>query len=105
MSKMTWLADRGSRARTVTRRTRGGAVPAPCDGAAPCGRTSNARPPRHRVLPIGEQRAQRRDERERLVEDQMMIRLRDLDDRGVAVEQLVHVLAGLGWDEVAEFRA
>ena len=35
----------------------------------------------------------------------MVIGLRDLDERSIAVEQLVHVLPGLGQDDSAELTA
>src|SRR5438552_16373456 len=94
MSKMTWVTGRRSRARALTRPAR--------VGVAAFDRPSHPRPARHGVLPVGEERAQGGDERQRLVENEMMIRLRDLDDRRVAVEEIVHVLAGLGWHEIAE---
>src|SRR5690349_14988799 len=98
MSKMTWVTGRGSRRRALTPPTCG----SPRDGAGRRARPSHPRPARHGVLPVGEERAQGGDERQRLVENEMMIRLRDLDDRRVAVEELVHVLAGLGRHEIAE---
>ncbi|MBV9949291.1 MAG: glutathione S-transferase [Myxococcales bacterium] len=54
------------------------------------------RPARDRVLPVREQRAQRGDEREWLIQDEMMVRLGDLDERRGSLQELVHVLASLG---------
>src|SRR5436190_24393404 len=60
---------------------------------------------RHRRLPVGEERPQRGDERQWLIEDQMMVCLRYLDQRRVALQQFVHVFAGLGRDDRAELAA
>ena len=54
-----------------------------------------------RVLPVGEDRAQRGHEGERLVERDVVVRRGDLDDRRVPPEQLVHVVLHVGRDEVA----
>ena len=56
------------------------------------------------MLPVCQQRAQHRDEGQRLIEHEVMMRLRDLDYRGSAVEEFVHVVTDVGGDE-AELRA
>src|SRR5262249_18696871 len=60
---------------------------------------------RQRVFPVGEERPKRRDESERLIQNQMVMRSRDLDYRRVSTEELVHVLAGLRRDDVAMLAA
>ena len=56
-----------------------------------------------RVVPVGQQRPQRRDERDGLVEHDVVARDRDLDDRGDAAEPVVEDLALLRGDQ-AVFR-
>src|SRR5690606_23695134 len=46
-----------------------------------------------RMLPYLKQGAQRRHERERLVQHHMVARLRNLDERDLAVEEPAHVVA------------
>ena len=54
------------------------------------------------MLPVGENRAQGGDERERLVENEVVVGLRDFHDRRIPIEQPVHILGDLGWHEEAQ---
>jgi hypothetical protein len=58
-----------------------------------------------RVLPVREQGTQRRDERQWLVQWYVVMSLRDLDDRGVSIEETVHVLADFRRHEAAQLAA
>src|ERR1700722_8800817 len=69
------------------------------------GACSCSGPPRDRVLPIGEQRPDRGDQRQGLIEHQMVMTLWNLHQRRRAVENLIHVLAGLERHDGAELAA
>src|ERR1700678_3705644 len=58
--------------------------------------SSTPAPPRRRMLPIGEKRAQRGYERQRLVEHHVMLGLRDFYDGRRAAQKVEHVFADLG---------
>ncbi len=54
------------------------------------------------MVPVGEERPQRRDESKRLVEHDVMTRLRDFDDGRGPPQQAVHVFADLGGQQYLE---
>lgn len=51
------------------------------------------------MLPVGEERAEPGHEEQRLIEHDVVIRFRDLDDGRDASEELVHLVADVGRDE------
>ena len=67
--------------------------------APSCGKATPRRPlrgaPRQRMIPVGQQRADRGDQRDGLVHHHVVRRRRDLDDRGDPAEPVVHDLAHL----------
>ena len=54
------------------------------------------------MFPVRQDSPKRGDERQWLVQNQVVVRLGDFDHGCVAVEQLVHVLARLGRHQIAE---
>ena len=63
--------------------------------AAVCGTRSDP-PVRNAVLPVGEERAQPCDQRDRLIEHDVVMRERHLDDRRDPAELLIHVRPDVG---------
>ena len=56
----------------------------------------------NRMVPVGEDGPNRSDQSEGLIERNMVIRLRDLDHRGVPARQLLHMVLYLRGDQIAE---
>jgi hypothetical protein len=57
------------------------------------------------VFPVGEQRSESGYECQRLVEDQVVVCVRDRDERCVAAGQFVHVCRSVLWHDRAELAA
>ena len=74
------------------------AAPARCE-PSPRADQSGRRAVRLGVLPVGQQRAERGQQHQRLIEHRVVARLRQLDHRRNSPERLVHRVADVGRDE------